>query len=185
MKQKAFQNMLTVGVEDGSFQKGITLKALLAAVLFRHTSIENVKIVKIIVDGLDATEKLVGILKEWKFDAVLLGGISYAGFNLIDPITIYEKFGKPVIVISRTRPNNKAVKRALQRHFEDWETRWKVFQRLSPIHKIAIKEGEAPLFIETVGANVKWASKVVGSLCFCGRVPEPLRAARLIARGLS
>jgi endonuclease V-like protein UPF0215 family len=177
--------MLIVGVEDGSFQKGITPKALLAVVLFRQANIEDVRLTKIIVDGLDATEKLAEILKEWEFDAVLLAGISYAGFNLIDPMIMYEKFEKPIIVISRTRPNNREVKRALQRHFEDWETRWKVFQRLGPIHKVAIKRGEAPLYIETVGANVRWASKVVGFSCFCGRFPEPLRAARLIARGLS
>ncbi|MGB9778302.1 MAG: DUF99 family protein [Candidatus Bathyarchaeales archaeon] len=177
--------MLTVGVEDGSFQKGITREALLAIVLLRQATIKNVKITKITVDGLDATEKLTKILENWKFDALLLAGVSYAGFNLINPVLIYEKFKKPIIIIAQTKPNNKAVKRALKRHFEDWETRWKVFQKLGPIHKIHIKSGETPLYMETVGANIRWASNLVRSLCFCGRIPEPLRAARLIARGLS
>jgi len=48
-----------VGVEDGSFQKAITTKALLAAVLFKGLKIESVQIMKITVDGLDATRKLV------------------------------------------------------------------------------------------------------------------------------
>lgn len=185
MKRKTFQGMLTVGVEDGSFQKGVTRETPLVAVLLRHAIIENVKVLKITVDGLDATEKLAEGLKEWEFDAIMLGGVSFAGFNLIDPTVIYEKFKKPVIIISRTKPNNRAVKRALQRHFEDWRKRWKVFLKLGSIHKIAIKHGEAPLYIETVGANVKWVSKTIRTLCFCGRIPEPLRAARLIARGLS
>jgi hypothetical protein len=185
MKRKAFQSMLTVGVEDGSFQKGVTRETLLAAVLFREATIENVKVVKITVDGLDATEKLENILKEWEFDAVLLAGVSFAGFNLIDPTVIYEKFKKAVIIVSRTKPNNRAVKQALIRHFKDWETRWKVFQKLGPIHKIAIISSEAPLYIETVGANINWASNIIHALCFCSRIPEPLRAARLIARGLS
>ncbi|MGQ9507444.1 MAG: endonuclease dU [Candidatus Bathycorpusculaceae bacterium] len=185
MKRKAFQNMLTVGVEDGSFQKGVTREAFLAIVLLKQANIENVKIIKITVDGLDATEKLAKILKNWKFGVLLLAGISYAGFNIINPMIIYEKFRKPVIIITLTKPNNKAVKRALKRHFEDWETRWKVFQGLGPIHKITIKSGEAPLYMETVGAHAKLASSLIRSLCFCGRIPEPLRAARLIARGLS
>jgi hypothetical protein len=177
--------MLTVGVEDGSFQKGITRETLLAAVLLRDANIENVKAVKITVDGLDATEKLSEILKEWNFTVVMLAGVSFAGFNLIDPTIIYEKFKKPVIIISRTKPDNRAVKQALQKHFEDWEMRWKVFQNLGPVHKIVTRSSEAPLYAEIVGASVKWASKVVRTLCFCSRVPEPLRAARLIARGLS
>jgi endonuclease V-like protein UPF0215 family len=153
--------------------------------LLRQANIENVKVVKITVDGLDATKKLAEALKRWKFDTIMLAGVSFAGFNLIDPTIIYEEFKKPVIIISRTRPNNKAVKQALKRHFEDWEMRWKVFQKLGPIHKIIIKNGEAPLYAETIGANAKWASNIIGPLCFCGRVPEPLRVARLIARGLS
>lgn len=177
--------MLTVGVEDGSFQKGITRETLLAIVLLRQATIEKVKVTKITVDGLDATEKLAKILKDWEFDVLLLAGISYAGFNLINPMLIYERFKKPIIIIAQTKPNNKAVKRALKRHFEDWEIRWRVFQRLGPVHKIHIKSGEAPLYMETVGANVRWASNLVRSFCLCGRIPEPLRAARLIARGLS
>jgi endonuclease V-like protein UPF0215 family len=177
--------MLIVGVEDGSFQKGITRETLLAAVLLRQANIEKVKVVKITVDGLDATKKLADALKGWEFNAIMLAGVSFAGFNLIDPTIIYKMFKKPVIILSRTKPDNRAVKRALKRHFKDWEMRWKVFQKLGPVHKIVTKSGEAPLYIEIVGSNAQWASKVIRPLCVCGRVPEPLRAARLIARGLS
>ncbi|MEM3641243.1 MAG: DUF99 family protein [Candidatus Bathyarchaeia archaeon] len=177
--------MLIVGVEDGSFQKGVTRETLLAIVLLRQFTIENVKVTKITVDGLDATEKLAEILEDWEFDAILLAGVSYAGFNLIDPMLIHEKFRKPLLIIAQTKPNNKAVKRALKRHFKDWEARWGVFQRLGPVYKIHIKKGEAPLYMETVGTNVRWASSFVRSLRLFGRIPEPLRVARLIARGLS
>jgi len=80
--------MLTVGVEDGSFQKGITREALLAAVLLREANIKSVKVIKITVDGLDATEKLSEVLKKWDFTAVMLAGVSFAGFNLINPTII-------------------------------------------------------------------------------------------------
>jgi endonuclease V-like protein UPF0215 family len=58
-------------------------------------------------------------LRAWTLRAVILGGVSFAGFNVIDPTIVYEEFWKPVIVISRTKPDNKAVKRALQYDFED------------------------------------------------------------------
>jgi endonuclease V-like protein UPF0215 family len=132
MSRSAFRNPPVVGVEDGSFQKGITTKALLAAVLFKGLKIESAQITKITVDGLDATQKLVKTLRAWTFRAVILGGVSFAGFNVIDPTTVYEEFGKPVIIISRTKPDNKAVKRALHCHFEEWQIRWALKIRLNP-----------------------------------------------------
>jgi len=185
MSRNAFRNLPIVGVEDGSFQKGITQRALLAAVLFRGLDIENVKFTKITVDGLDATKKLSELLSEWEFAAVLLAGVSFAGFNIIDPTVIHEKFEKPVIIVTRTKPDNKAVHRALQRHFKDWRIRWKVFEKLGSFHKVAVLADEPPIYVETIGVDVKWARTLIRALAVCGRVPEPIRVARLIARGLS
>ena len=185
MRQNAFQNISIVGVEDGSFQKGTTQKALLVAVLLRGIAIENVKITEITVDGLDATEKLAAILSDLDFVAVMLAGVSFAGFNVIDPTVIQEKFAKPVIIVSRTKPDNKAVKQALQRHFEDWEIRWEVFEKLGSVHRIVALIGESPVYVETVGVGVKRACNIIRALSVGCRVPEPIRVARLIARGLS
>ncbi len=185
MRRDAFRDMLVVGVEDGSFQKGITRKALLAVVLFKGLHIEDVRTANISVDGLDATKKLVGILNEWRFTTVLLAGISFAGFNVIDPTAIYESFKKPVIVITRTKPNSKTVKQALKRHFTDWETRWNTFAKLNQFHKILPLVGGRPIYIEILGANIKCTHNLIRALSVRSRVPEPIRVARLVARGLS
>ena len=84
--------MRIVGVEDGSFQKNVTKKALLVAVLVTGSKIEQVKTFTITVDGLDATERLSANIRDWAFDALLLSGISFAGFNLIDPMKVFEAF---------------------------------------------------------------------------------------------
>ena len=185
MNRNAFQKISIVGVEDGSFLKGTTRKALLVAVLFKEVEIKDVKITKITVDGLDATKKFAKILNQWAFGTVLLAGVSFAGFNIIDPTMIHKKFGKPVIIVSRTRPDNKAVKRALQRHFEDWKIRREVFEKLGSIHEVIVWAEEPPVYVETVGVSVRWACNLIQTLSVCGRVPEPLRVARIIARGLS
>jgi endonuclease V-like protein UPF0215 family len=177
--------MHVVGVEDGSFQKNVTKKALLVAVLVTGSKIEQVKAFKITVDGLDATERLSANIRNWAFDVLLLSGISFAGFNLIDPMKVFEAFGKPIIIISRTKPNNKTVKRALRAHFEDWETRWAIFEKLGSVHKTVTLFGKQPIYLETVKADAEWATQLVCALAFWGRLPEPLRVARLIARGLS
>lgn len=185
MNRNAFRNTPVVGVEDGSFKKGITQKAILVAVLLKRLRIEKVKITKITVDGLDATERLAKTIEEWDFKTVMLAGVSFAGFNIIDPTIIYAKFGKPVIVISRTKPNNKAVKQALKQHFEDWQIRWDIFKKLGSIYRINVVAGLPPLYIETAGIRVERAKKMIEALSVFSRIPEPIRVARLIARGLS
>ena len=177
--------MHIVGVEDGSFQKNVTKKALLVAVLVTGSKIEQAKAFKVTVDGLDATERLSANIRDWAFDALLLSGISFVGFNLIDPMKVFEAFGKPIIIISRTKPNNKTVKRALRAHFEDWETRWAIFEKLGPVHKTVTLFGKRPVYLEAVYADVEWAAELICALAFWGRLPEPLRVARLVARGLS
>ncbi|MBS7636180.1 DUF99 family protein [Candidatus Bathyarchaeota archaeon] len=185
MSPKVFQKMRVVGIEDGSFVKGVDEKALLAAVLFKGLKIEDVTFKWITVDGFDATEKAAEILKQWDFQAVMLAGVSFAGFNVIDPLALSDMFQKPIVVVARTKPDNRAVKSALIRHFKDWARRWEVFAKLGPIYEVKVLEGEAPLYFEVVGAKMEWASQLITSFVACGRIPEPLRVARLIARGLS
>ncbi|MDH5438907.1 MAG: DUF99 family protein, partial [Candidatus Bathyarchaeota archaeon] len=133
----------------------------------------------------DASDKLVAMLRHWSFDAVMLAGVSFAGFNLVDPTMVFEEFGKPVVVISRTKPDNVAVKKALFQHFKDWRVRWSVFEKLGPVHQVISMVGEPPLYVEVVGATADWATELVRASASCCRIPEPVRVARLIARGLT
>ena len=98
---------------------------------------------------------------------------------------VFEAFGKPIIIVSRAKPNNETVKRALRAHFEDWKTRWAILEKLGSVHKAVTLFGKRPVYLETVRADVEWASRLVCGLAFWGRLPEPLRVAGLIARGLS
>jgi endonuclease V-like protein UPF0215 family len=177
--------MRIVGVEDGSFQKNVTKKALLVAVLVTGSKIEQAKAFNVTVDGLDATERLSANIRDWTFDVLLLSGVSFAGFNLIDPMKVFEAFGKPIIIVSKIKPNNKTVKRALRAHFEDWETRWAIFEKLGPVHETVTLFRKRPVYLEAVYADVEWAAQLICALAFWSRLPEPLRVARLIARGLS
>lgn len=187
MHLSVWRKLQVVGVEDGSFTKPIknTSKALFIAVLLEGAHIIDLRLEKITVDGLDATEKLACMLRTLSFDVLMLAGVSFAGFNLVDPTVIFDEFRKPVIIVSRVKPNNLAVKEALFRHFSDWKVRWSIFEKLGDIYEIVSVPGEPPLYVEVVGTSYEWAGKLLRSLAFCCRVPEPLRVARLIAQGLS
>jgi len=184
MSLNVLRKLRVIGIEDGSFERGISKSTLLALVLFDGLKIVDLKFVEVKVDGLDATPKVVKALTKWTFDAVMLAGVSFAGFNIIDPFRLFEKFCKPVVVVSRVKPNNTAVKRALKKHFKDWKIRWRTFEKLGSIIKVNVMINEPPLYIESIGQSVKWAEGLVKAFSVF-RIPEPLRVARLIARGVS
>jgi len=189
MSLNVWREFRVVGVEDGGFSKeaqdSAVQKALFVCILFRGKWVSDFQADMITVDGLDATEKLISMLRRWSFDAVMLAGVSFAGFNLVDPAVVFEEFNKPVIVISRTKPNNIAVKNALHQHFEDWQVRWDVFEKLGPVWEVVSMPNEPPVYVEVIGAELDWASKLIRAASLCCRVPEPIRVARLVARGLT
>ncbi len=189
MSLNVWREFRVVGVEDGGFSKkpqGLGIqKALFVCVLLRGKRISDFQADMITVDGLDATGKLTSMLRRWSFDAVMLAGVSFAGFNLVDPTIVFEEFNKPVIVISRTKPNNIAVKNALRQHFEDWRVRWRVFEKLGSVYEVVSMPAEPPIYVEVIGAELEWARKLIRSTSVCCRVPEPVRVARLVARGLT
>jgi len=129
--------------------------------MFKEKWVNDFQADMVTIDGLDATEKLVSMLRRWSFDAVMLAGVSFAGFNLVDPTVVFEEFNKPVIVISRTKPNNIAVKNALRQHFEDWRVRWGVFEKLGPVWEVVSMPKEPPVYVEVVGAELDWASGLI------------------------
>ncbi|HYB93258.1 MAG TPA: DUF99 family protein [archaeon] len=175
------------GVEDGSFHaEGFRHeKTLLIVILMKDMQLENFRSCTITVDGLDATDKLLRTLRGIHADVVMLSGVSFAGFNLVDPVKVNKKLGIPVIIVSRKKPDNVAVKNALMDHFKDWKRRWAIIEKLGPIYMVTSKSGELPIYIEVIGANLGWAKKITRRLSVISKVPEPVRIARLIAHGLT
>jgi hypothetical protein len=181
MSFNACQKLRVVGTEDGSFQRN-SAKTVLAAVLFQDLWVEDIRFTYITVDGFDATEKFTNMLYGWRFDIVLLASLSFGGFNVIDPHEVFRKFHKPVIVVSRRKPDNKAVREALRRHFYDWKRRWKIFRNAAPVYLLG---KESTVYVELAGLDVVFAREILDKLTLFGRVPEPIRVARIIARGIS
>ena len=175
-----------VGVEDGSFiafQPG--QHTLLCAVLMVGDRIEGVRLGRVTVDGRDATEVLLRMLVHIQCDVLILGGVSFAGFNIIDASRLQGKLGIPVIVYSGEKPNSPMVLAALKAHFADWEQRWAPVTRLGDFYSFATGDNFPPIFFEVVGESREWCEAVLRSTASLMRAPEPVRVAGIIARGLT
>lgn len=180
--------MRVLGVEDGSFNafsREDDSHTVLCGVSMARGRIEDVRISQIEVDGLDATEKLLGMLHGIDVEVVVLGGITFAGFNLIDPSNIFNELGMPVIVYSGEEPDNDAMLFALRKHFDDWRRRWKIIEGLGEVFETVVRIGEPSVYFEVVGGSQGWAEALLRSSALVCRIPEPVRVAGLIARGIS
>jgi endonuclease V-like protein UPF0215 family len=178
--------MRIVGVDDGGFHVDRKVKqhALLVAVLFLNLQVASVNVGRIEVDGRDANSAMASLLSRMKYDAAMLAGISFGGFNVVDIAQLSRTIRKPVIVITGERPHNAAVQRALRKHFPDWRERWRVVRSAGRLYSHRVRR-EPPLYFEVQGATSQFARKAISSTATISRLPEPIRVARILARGLS
>jgi uncharacterized protein len=172
-----------VGIDDGPFTKQQETAPLVAALL-AGPHLERVHTGRITVDGLDATDKAVKLLRRWKPAPILLSGVTFGGFNLIDPRVLQRTFRIPVIVVVGYLPDNRAVKRALIKHFSDWKQRWRIISSLGPLRQSRTNPDEPPIYYEAFGTGPREAAELLKATSYISRIPEPLRVAGLLARGL-
>jgi endonuclease V-like protein UPF0215 family len=175
-----------LAVEGGSFRKGVDRRAP-AAFLFAEGIRPRRLIVKWVeVDGLDATERLKEAIREGGMEEVVViaGSVPIAGFNLIDAKEVLREFGLPTVFVLREAPDRDAVRAALIKHFKDWERRLEIIEGAGQLAEVVLAEGEI-VYIEAVGMGEDEAKRVVEGLTIFGKLPEPLRLARMVARAIS
>jgi endonuclease V-like protein UPF0215 family len=178
------------GIEDGSFEafrRGSTEAdqyTLLCLTRMQGTVIQDVLLRRILVDGLDATEKLLDMLSGLRVDAVILGGVTFAGFNVVDVECVNSGSGVPVIVFSAERPDAEATLAALRKHFSDWRERWSRYEALGEIRALRIG-GYPAVYYECVGCSAAFAEDVLVDQAVYIRTPEAVRVAGMVAKGLS
>ena len=181
---------VAVGVQDGSFEpfhrgsgNSIQLTSLCCTCL-RGSELLDLRVVPITVDGLDASVNIVNILRDWEIDVIILGGATFAGFNVVDVEYVYREIGTPIIVYMSKYPDMDATLNALRKHFPDWRERWRRYEALGRIHELKIREYPS-VYFEVVGGSIEFAEKVLMEQAIHGRMPEALRLADLIAKGTS
>lgn len=176
-----------VGVDDGAFHadEGNARQTLLLAVLFQDLHISTLRVGFIQVDGRDANRVLASLLRPIAFDVIMLSGISFAGFNLVDINQLARDTRRPVVAVTGERPDNHAVRKALRGHFDDWKDRWQMVSSAGRLYSCKPLRDEPKLYFEVRGASPDFAREVIRATAVISRLPEPIRVARILARGLS
>lgn len=171
-----------VGFDDAPFERTHRGDVGLVGVVFTRTRLDGVITGKVRRDGRNAAERMASMLLASPFHAhvraVLLQGITVAGFNVVDVHELADRVGRPVLVVARRAPDLKVVRRTLQRAVPGWERKWKLIQQAGPM------EPMHGVWVQRVGLGPKQATRLLEELTVHGKLPEPLRVAHLVAGGL-
>jgi endonuclease V-like protein UPF0215 family len=179
------QETRVLGVDDGQFTPHTKGDALIVGVVFRGgIFIEGVMHTHVDIDGLDATEKLVALINgsehKQQLRIIMLNGVTFAGFNLVDIAKLNQATDLPVIALTQDKPDLDAIHEALK-NLPDTELRWQIIQNAGAIR--AVQNKGAKLYVCLAGISMDDALTVLDTTSTRGSLPEPLRVAHLIASG--
>ena len=147
--------------------------------------LDGVMRTEITVDGLDATESLIAMIRSSchhkQLRLVMMDSITLAGFNIVNIRLLFNETGLPVIALTREKPADIEVKEALQ-NLPDWEERLRLIEEAGELTEVRVRG--TPLYVHLAGISKQDAERIVHTTSTRANFPEPLRVAHLVASGI-
>lgn len=193
MNRKSFRvikpEIRVLGVDDGAFKPHVKGQVPVIGVVFRGGFwLDGVMHTRIAVDGFDATERIASMItgsSHYKqLRVVMLNGVTFAGFNIVDIKALYAATKLPVITVTREKPDFEDIHKALQ-NLPRSEERWAVILSAGEPVEVSTRSAEAKVYMQTVGVSKEDAEKILRLTSTRSNIPEALRVAHLIASGIS
>jgi len=178
-----------LGVDDGVFTPRMRVLVPVVGVVFRGGYwLDGVMHTKVKVDGFEATSKIASMILNsphyMQLRVIMLNGVTFAGFNVVDVKKLNEKTKLPVIAVTREKPNFSEIRKAL-RNLPKSEERWKAIQNAGKIFEVSTRNKNEVVYMQISGISEEDARKIVQLTSTRSNIPEALRAAHLIASGIS
>jgi hypothetical protein len=137
---------------------------------------------RVTVGGTDATDTVLGMIRALDrrdINIILLSGCVIAWFNVIDPERIADESGIPVICV--TYEESDGLLDDIRHHFPGDEARVRAYQQLGDRVPVELRD-HAILYLRAAGIGYTDAARFCRDFTLEGKIPEPLRVARLCAR---
>jgi len=178
-----------LGIDDGVFMPRMRALVPVVGVVFRGGYwLDGVMHTKIKVDGLEATSKISSMILNSphykQLRVIMLNGVTFAGFNVVDVKKLNAKTKLPVIAVTREKPNFNEIHKAL-RNLPKSEERWKAIQNAGKIFEVSTRNKDEMVYMQMSGICEEDARKIVQLTSTRSNIPEALRVAHLIASGIS
>jgi len=172
-----------IGFDDAPFARDEHGDVDVIGAVFADNRLEGILRGSVQRDGSDATDVLAELVVTSRYyehlHAVMLQGISLAGFNVIDIHHLHELLKRPVLVVCRRQPDLDAIRNALLQHVEAGAAKWQLIERAGTMELIG------KVYVQCAGLDRETAAALLKRFCFNSDIPEPLRTAHLIAAGIT
>lgn len=174
-----------LGIDDSPFLAHTNQLVMVIGTVFRAGEwLDGVLRTFIHGDGRDATTKIIDMVNSTRhkdqLGVIMLDGVTFGGFNVINIQEIFIKTGVPVIVIMRKFPNFEKIKNALKR-FDDCDKRWQDILDAGKVYEI---ENHENIYIQINGIDIEDAKEIIRLSTTRSAIPEPVRVAHIIAAGV-
>lgn len=136
------------------------------------------------VGTMDATDTILGMIRDLArrdINVILLSGCVIAWFNVIDPARIARETSLPVICV--TYEDSDGLLEDITRNFPEDPARLAAYRQLGERVPVRLHTGMT-CFIRSWGIPAEDAARFCDDFTCEGKIPEPLRVARLCARHL-
>ncbi len=173
------EGIRAIGIDDGPLME----RTLVVGVVMRRDRVEGILSTRIELDGNEATDALIKMLKGSRFfpqlHVVFINGVALAGLNLVDLQRLSEVLSLPVIAVTPNMPHPEELEKLLQR-FPEKMNIWKRIKK----KPILMKTPRGPVWFQPYGVSRKEATELLRMFTLHSKIPEPLRLAHLIAAGI-
>jgi endonuclease V-like protein UPF0215 family len=177
-----------LGVDDGPFtpHKGY---APVVGVVFRGGYwLDGVLSTKVKVDGFDATDRIATMMVESphyrQVRIMMLEGVTFGGFNVVDIKELNALTELPVIVVTRNKPDFREIHAAVKKLPNSTE-RWAAVQNAGQVFEVHTRSLDEKVYMEISGIRESDARRILQLTSTRSSIPEPLRVAHLVASGTS
>lgn len=168
-----------VGFDDEPFARAHRGDVGVLGVVFAGPRMEGVLRGRVRRDGQNSTWTLAKMIERSRYQEhlqlVLLQGIALAGFNVVDIHKLSRRLGLPVLVVARHAPNLEAVRRALLDKVPGGKRKWALIEAAGPMEPVR------GAYVQRAGLSLDEAAQALARFSLHSNLPEPLRAAHLIA----
>jgi uncharacterized protein len=176
-----------VGIDDGKHVFRSKTQVPIVGVVYKGGLwFEGVMSTTVKVDGFDVTAKVAEMIlasPHYKqLRVIMLDGLTFAGFNVIDIEELYKTTKLPVIAITEDKPDLASIRSALS-NLDHAQERYNTMMKAGEI--TCVQKNSKKIFMQTFGLYCEDAQKIVAITSTRSSIPEPLRVAHLIASGTS
>ncbi|HON82300.1 MAG TPA: DUF99 family protein [Methanoregulaceae archaeon] len=160
-------------------------KSILAGLVMRKDlRIDGISFETTTVGGMDATDAVISLYRRFKrqdINAIMISGCVISWFNIINPVLVWKTVERPVIIV--TYEESEGIEEDIKRHFPGDDERLCRYRDLGTRIPVILSTGHT-IYIRPCGICGEDAAALCSSFTLDGKIPEPLRVARLCARAV-